>query len=124
MNVIGSRPDGWWRDRDAAVHRLVARLRRLPAAGEPVTLVLDGPEVPELPEGFAGGVEIVYARRRGADAGDDRVMELVREAPHAYRVVTSDRGLRGRVQELGAETRGASAFLERLDALDRPDRTA
>ena len=48
-NVIGSKPDGWWRDRDGAARRLDRRTsRRSPrAAGEPVTVVLDaGP--PEL----------------------------------------------------------------------------
>ena len=43
MNVIGSRPDGWWRDREAASRRLVDRLERLVRAdGAEVTVVFDG----------------------------------------------------------------------------------
>ena len=46
-NVIGSRPDGWWRDREGATRRLLDALREFAAAGEQVTVVLDaGP--PEL----------------------------------------------------------------------------
>jgi hypothetical protein len=50
MNVIGSRPDGWWRDRDGAVRRLLARLQELAAStGDDVTLVLDGRPLPDVP---------------------------------------------------------------------------
>ena len=46
-NVIGSRPDGWWRDRAGATRRLVAQLDRFAeGAGEPVIVVLDGGEPP------------------------------------------------------------------------------
>jgi|KBSSwiStaDraftv2_1062776.scaffolds.fasta_scaffold5648583_2 hypothetical protein len=42
-NVVGSRPDGWWRDRAGAKRRLVERLERCPAARDvPVTVVFDG----------------------------------------------------------------------------------
>jgi predicted RNA-binding protein with PIN domain len=119
MNVIGSRPDGWWRDRDGAALRLLERLQRLAAAGEPVTLVLDGRPIRDLPEGEHGGVEVLYARRPGRDAGDDRIVELVRAGAGAARVVvTSDRALRERVEALGCPTEGASALLRRLDRLD------
>jgi predicted RNA-binding protein with PIN domain len=118
MNVIGSRPDGWWRDRDGAALRLLGRLGRMAARGEPVTLVLDGRPIPGLPEGEHEGVEVLYARRAGRDAGDDRIVELVREAPDALCVVTSDRALRQRVQALGASVEGASTLLDRLDRLD------
>jgi predicted RNA-binding protein with PIN domain len=114
MNVIGSRPDGWWRDRDAAVRRLVARLKRLAAAGERATVVLDGAPLADLPEGVHQDVEVLYARRGGRNAADDRIEALVRESPGRFRVVTSDRALRERVEALGAETEGASAFLRRL----------
>lgn len=120
MNVIGARPDGWWRDRDGAARRLHARLARWVAVdGADVTLVLDGRPLDDLPEGDHGGVEVLYARRSGRDAADDRIVERVREAgPGAVRVVTSDRGLRERVEALGAEVDGASTLLGRLDALD------
>ncbi len=67
MNVIGSRPDGWWRDRDGAARRLLARLQQLAAASDDeLTLVLDGRPLADLPEGVPAGVEVVYARRPGA----------------------------------------------------------
>ena len=115
MNVIGSRPDGWWRDRDAAVRRLLARLEHAAEAGKGITLVLDGAPLPDLAEGWHGPVEVLYARRSGADAADDRIVELVREAPERYVVVTSDRTLRDRVWELGAETERVGTFLRRLE---------
>jgi predicted RNA-binding protein with PIN domain len=120
MNVIGSRADGWWRDRDAAVLRL---LRRLQHAGtlsrDSLTLVLDGRPPADLAEGEHDGVEIRYARRRGRDAADDRIVELVAADPDpgSLRVVTSDRELVDRVTALGATTEGAGAFLRRLDSL-------
>ena len=50
MNVIGSRPDGWWRDRDRAARRLLARLQAWAAeTGDKVTLVLDGRPLDECP---------------------------------------------------------------------------
>ena len=60
MNVIGSRPTGWWRDRDAAVRRLVRDTSRLVAAtGEPVTLVVDGRPPPDAPREEENGVRVV-----------------------------------------------------------------
>ncbi len=84
-NVIGAVADGWWRDRPAAVRRLLGRLQCL---GEPLTLVLDVAQ-PDLPEGDHGGVAVRYATRRGRDAADDLIRELVAEIPDAT-VVTSD----------------------------------
>ncbi|HEY8545723.1 MAG TPA: hypothetical protein VIL36_11770 [Acidimicrobiales bacterium] len=76
-NVMGSVPDGWWRDRPGAVRRLLARLQRYAGTtGQPVVLVLDVPQA-DLPEGPHDGVEVVYARRRGRDAADDRILELL-----------------------------------------------
>ena len=43
MNVIGSRPDGWWKDREGAMRRLVDEIREW--ATDDVTVVLDaGPD--------------------------------------------------------------------------------
>jgi predicted RNA-binding protein with PIN domain len=120
MNVIGSRADGWWRDRDAAAWRLLRRLQHAATrSGDALTLVLDGRPPADLAEGEHDGVEVQYARRRGRDAADDRIVELVAadSDPTSLRVVTSDRDLVGRVTALGATTEGAAAFLRRLDDL-------
>jgi predicted RNA-binding protein with PIN domain len=118
-NVIGARPDGWWRDRSGAARRLLSRLQELARTGdEGVTLVLDGRPLRDVPEGMHDGVQVLYARRGGADAADDRIFEYVGTHldPAGVTVVTSDRGLRSRVGELGARVVGARALLERLDA--------
>ena len=107
-NVIGARPDGWWRDRPAAVRRLLAQLQRL---GEPITLVLDVPQG-DLPPGGHGSVTVVYATRRGRDAADDRIRELVTPGDS---VVTSDRALRADLERAGASVIGAGTFLARIE---------
>ena len=107
--MIGARPDGWWRDRPTAVRRLLARLQRL---GEAVTLVLDVPQA-DLPEGDHGAVTVRYATRRGRNAADDRIRELVAAGTT---VVTSDRALREDVEAAGGTVVGVGAFLARLDA--------
>lgn len=118
MNVIGSRPDGWWRDRDAAVRRLVDALAAFAAEGEEVLVVLDaGPA--EL-AGRRGSLEVALASRRGRDAADDEIVARVRADadPGSLRVVTSDGGLVARVRALGADVEGARAFRRRLSSLD------
>ena len=124
MNVIGSRPDGWWRDRDGAALRLAGRLQRLAAAtGDEVTAVLDGRPIRSLPEGTHDGVAVLYAGRGGRNAADDRIVRLVEEdeEPASLLVYSSDRDLRRRVQALGASGAGAGSLLARLDALDERD---
>ena len=122
-NVMASRPDGWWRDRPGASARLVARLRNLVAAGDQVTVVFDGSPPPDqagLAEGDHDGVTVRWARRRGPDAADDRIVELLSSdgQPESLTVVTSDRALAGRVRHAGAEVHGAGSLLRRLDELD------
>jgi predicted RNA-binding protein with PIN domain len=120
MNVIGSRPTGWWRDRPAAARELFGRLQRLAAAtGDEVTLVLDGRPQPELPEGEHPGVRVLYARRSGPDAADERILELLAQEPEpgSVRVFTSDRALRQEAERLGAAVAGAGTLLTQLDEL-------
>jgi uncharacterized protein YaiI (UPF0178 family) len=111
-NVIGSRPDGWWRDRAGATRRLVEQLDRFGGkTGEPVIVVLDGGVPPP-----AERTEVVVARRRGRDAADDEIVALLRDrGADGARVVTSDAELARRVRELGAEVEGAGGFRRRLD---------
>ena len=107
MNVIGSRPDGWWRDREGAIRRFLAEVTDW--AEEPVTVVLDfGPD--DL-LGQAGAVTVVRAPRRGRDAADDEIVELVQDGDL---VTTSDAKLAARVRARGARVEGAGAFLRRL----------
>jgi hypothetical protein len=112
-NVIGARPDGWWRNRTGATERLLAALE---ARGEEVVLVLDAD-----PSGLAGRhgpVEVIAAPRRGRDAADDAIVaRLEAEAdPSSWCVVTSDRALGERVRALGASVEGAGAYRSRLDS--------
>ncbi|MDQ1357771.1 MAG: hypothetical protein QOF20_502 [Acidimicrobiaceae bacterium] len=117
MNVIGSRPDGWWRDRAGAARRLTARLQELAAdSGDEIAVAFEGGKVPDLPPGRHGGVEVLYARRHGPDAADDRIVEAVGADtdPASLTVVTSDRDLVRRVQELGASVVGPGELLRRM----------
>jgi predicted RNA-binding protein with PIN domain len=109
MNVIGSRPTGWWRDRPRAMRELV---HDLGALGEPVTVVFDG-EPFDVETG--GEVEVRFAARRGRNAADDDIVALVAEASEPPRVVTSDAELARRVRERGAEVVGAGTFRARLE---------
>ncbi len=112
-NVIGSKPDGWWRDRPGATRRLVAQLQEHAAAsGDRVAVVLDGRPLDDLPEGVHNGVLVAYARRAGRDAADDRIVEEIGRDrdPSSLTVVTSDRGLAHRVRALGAGVEGATAW--------------
>jgi predicted RNA-binding protein with PIN domain len=112
-NVIGSRPDGWWRDRAAAMRALVGSLDGYAReTGEEVTVVFDGKPV-ELPD--AASVEVAFAGG-GPNAADREIVrrvEAVRQRG-AVRVVTSDGDLAARAEELGAEVVAAGSFRRRL----------
>jgi predicted RNA-binding protein with PIN domain len=114
-NVIGSVPDGWWRDREGAARRLIGQLEAfVEDTGDAVTVVLDaGP--PEL-AGRENGVAVVLASRRGRDAADDEIVRLLaaHEAPDEVTVATSDANLAARARALGAGVEGARSFRGRL----------
>jgi predicted RNA-binding protein with PIN domain len=115
-NVIGSRPNGWWRDRAGAAARLVQTLaRRLPGDTE-IVVVLEGAARSGVPSGHADGIRVVHARR----SGDDEIVDIVarESAEHPAReitVVTADRQLRERVQALGARTMGPRSLWKQLE---------
>ena len=110
-NVVGSVPDGWWRDRRGAAERLRDGL--VPYAGTGVA-GLPGPvEVVLVVEGAARGVEAVPGVRVVAadGSGDDRIVQVVadaaeRDPERRVLVVTADRALRERVHHHGATTAG------------------
>jgi predicted RNA-binding protein with PIN domain len=115
MNVIGVRPDGWWRDRDAAMLRLVAQLERWAAAeGEDVTVVFERPPRPPIRSTV---IEIAHAPRPRRDAADFEIVRRVEREPQpaTVRVVTSDRWLGDRVSALGAAVHGADMFRSLID---------
>ena len=96
MNVVGSRPDGWWRDREGALRRLEeAAARYARASGEDVVVV-----------------------REGCESADEEIVRLVAAdpEPERLRVVTSDRELAQRVRRLGASVEGAGSLRRRLGA--------
>ena len=114
MNVIGSRPTGWWRDRPGAMRALVEELGEFAARdGHAVTVVFDGSPF-EL-EGDR--VRVMFATRRGPNAADDDIAALVEQdpAPGELSVVTSDGDLARRVRDAGAAVVGAGQFRRRLD---------
>ena len=115
MNVIGSRPSGWWRDRPGAMRSLSEELGELArASGDDLTVIFDGrPFELDAPE----GVSVAFATRRGPNAADDDIAALVEgdSDPAGLTVVTSDRTLAERVRRAGAAVVGAGDFRRRLD---------
>jgi predicted RNA-binding protein with PIN domain len=114
MNVIGSRPTGWWRDRRGAMRELVAELEAFAArSGEPVTVVFDGGPF----ELDGDTVDVRFASRRGPNAADDDIAALAEADgdPADLSVATSDADLAGRVRAAGASVVGAGEFRRRLD---------
>ena len=111
-NVFGSRPDGWWNDRPAAQRRLAQQVAEWCRTHEDrVTLVFDAPLSAETAELAGGNLEITESSRRGRDAADHEIVELVdrlteqspehtpEQTMERMVVVTSDRGLRGRLPD-------------------------
>ena len=117
MNVIGSRPDGWWRDRDRAIERLVGQVDRWAAPGqERVTVMLEREPPRDL---RADRVEIAWAIAPGADAADREILARLPGwlAEDAVLVVTSDRDLRTKAAAAGAEVAPSRPFRAELDSL-------
>jgi predicted RNA-binding protein with PIN domain len=109
MNLVGSTPDGWWRDRPGAMRRLSEELAAFAReSGEPVTVVFDGKPF----DIAAPPLEIAFAPQGGRNAADDVIERMVGEdpAPGNITVVTSDRGLVERVRRHGAQVVPARTF--------------
>lgn len=115
MNVIGSRPDGWWKDRGRAMLTLVDRLDRwAPTQGGQVTVVFERPPATAITSAV---IEVAYAPRAAANSADDEIVRLVHAdaRPHEIQVVTSDKGLANRVTRLGAAVYPAAGFRDLVD---------
>ena len=115
MNVIGTRPDGWWKDRDAAMARLVDLLERWAARyGDDITVVFERKPRPPLRSTV---IEVAHAPRPGPNSADNEIIRIVKEDkdPSSIRVVTSDNLLAHRVFNLGANVEPSASFRNRLD---------
>jgi len=110
-NVVGSKPDGWWRDRAGAAERLRDGLVVVAERG---IADLPGPlDVLLIVEGKAKGIKPISGVRveSAPNSGDDAIVDAVAAAAKSRRVivVSADRELRRRVTDLGAEVRGPSS---------------
>ena len=116
MNVIATRPDGWWRDRDAAMAELVNALERWAVAeGEDVVVVFERRPSPPIRSTV---IEVAHAPKPKRDAADDEIIRRLRlePKPEQVAVVTSDRWLADRASAAGAAVHGAQTFRFRLDS--------
>lgn len=117
MNVIGSRPDGWWRDRPAAIARLVGRVDRWAEGKEErVTVMLEH----EPRQGLeAERVEIAWASSGGANAADREILARLPDwlSEDEVVVVTSDRDLAAKARAAGADVLPSRPFRTELDSL-------
>ncbi|MHB9858342.1 PIN domain-containing protein [Streptomyces sp. YIM S03343] len=103
-NVVGSVPDGWWRDRKGAAERLRDRLAEHGVPGRP-----EDTEIVLVVEGAARGVSSVPGVRveSAPGSGDDLITDLAATATdRSVLVITADRELRHRVTAVGAEVAG------------------
>ena len=115
MNVIGTRPDAWWRDRHGAMVRLVKLLEQWSAAtGADVTVVFEQPPSPPIRSTV---IEVAHAPRPRRDSADDEIVRRLEAEmePALVRVVTSDRWLVDRVHAVGATVHPASSFRAELE---------
>jgi predicted RNA-binding protein with PIN domain len=110
MNVIGTRPDAWWKDRHAAMIKLVGMLERWAAAsGAEVTVVFEQPPSPPIRSTV---IVVAHAPRPRRDSADDEIVRLLAGDPNpgSIRVVTSDLWLSDRVHAAGATVEPAAPF--------------
>jgi len=116
MNVIGTRPDRWWNDPDAAMRRMTRWIDRFAAqTGDDVTVVFDK----KVSGVEAENVQVVFAKWKGRNAADHEIEVLVAAdpEPQTLSVVTSDKRLAERVKAAGARVVSSGRFRKRLDAV-------
>jgi len=112
-NVVGTRPNGWWRDRAKAARDLVDAVRAATAVSRlphTVVVVLEGQARNGVAEAIADGVSIVHAPGQG----DDTLVAVAVQATEAVVVVTADRALGERCRAAGADVVAPSWLLSRL----------
>ncbi len=113
-NVVGSRPDGWWKDRAGAARRLHEGLLVADTSYDVVVLVLEGAAKGGIRPGRDGHVRVVHAK----GSGDEAIVAEVRTAAERadrVTVVTADRFLRARCEGAGATAMSPSWLLDQLD---------
>lgn len=112
-NVIGSRPDGWWKDRPGAAARLCRALTNADLPYELVVVVLEGRARAGVPEGERGAFRVVHA----SGSGDDLVVQICEEYAGAeVTLATADRGLIARVQPFGVDLMGPRTLRDLVGA--------
>lgn len=110
-NVVGSVPDGWWKDRAGAARRLHERLLVGDTSYDVIVLVLEGQAKAGVRAGRDAHVTTVHA----AKDGDTAIREQARLATQAGRrvvVVTADRALAANVAP--AQVLSPSWLLDRI----------
>ncbi len=113
-NVVGSRPDGWWKDRPGAARRLHEALLVADVPGDEVVLVLEGAAKGGVRPGRDAHVRTVHAPRDG-DATIVAETRAAAERGARVTVVTADRMLQARCEAVGAIVLGPSWLLDHLD---------
>ena len=112
-NVVGSRPDGWWKDRAGAARRLHEGLAVADTPYDVVVLVLEGAAKGGVRPGRDGHLRTVHAK----GSGDDAIVAEARAAAERgdrVTVVTADRMLQARVEHHGALTMSPTWLLDQL----------
>ena len=114
-NVVGSRSDGWWRDRAGAARRLHEQLWSAVLPYEEIVLILEGKARQGIPAGQDGRLRTVHAPGSGDDAIVEAVIAEVEIGDgRDVTVATADRVLRDRVTAAGAKSVSPSSLLDQL----------